>query len=310
MQRNTVTDSDVEVRDYLAPLSDAERARRYRRKQHALKVGCEHPRLRQFTFLDGKTIKMCPDCATFDARRHRALCNGQALKTCTTIESPISNDDFARVNRDKFISFDGKYEGPISNIDDRPLKLRFNKTPNIRGMAHIISWQPDDVVLEEFCYFQQRIERLTYKENPEQSYDLRTGELFLRKPRPKAPKPIPVVREEAQRKVKPAQQVVKAAVEWVVVPLSCTRVVKDIPDYVTLLDHHRLTSLWEGARHTPERTTGSDLRSTPSGPACMWLWSGFRDKTLAKKIGTLHTIGGRWCKCSECCEQRRTQVQL
>ena len=317
VERNTVTDLDVEVRDYLVPRTPAQRAKTYRRKKHALQVGCSHPRLRQFTFSDAKTVNMCPDCDTFDAKRHRALCLGQALKTCTTIDEPLPNEVFELIYRDKFLGFDGKYEGPISYIDDRPLKLTFNKTPATWGMAHISGRQRDENVLtEQFCYFQQRIEHLTYKEEPEQSCDLRTGELILRAPKPKAPKPIPVIREEAQRKTMPAQQVVKADVEWVVVPLQCTRVIKDIPDwnrfYVNLRDHHLLTCVYEDAqlertRHIPKKTTGSDLRPMISRPACMWLWPGFRDKTLTKTRGKLHTIGGRWCKCIGCSEQRRNR---
>ena len=126
--RKTVTEPDVKVRDYLAeslPRTVNERVSKHRLKQRALRDGCSHPRLKQFTFTEGKaldgsiikskTIKMCPDCTTFDARRHSALCKGQALKTCTTIESPIINEEFARVHRDKSLSFDGKYEGPTSD---------------------------------------------------------------------------------------------------------------------------------------------------------------------------------------------------
>jgi hypothetical protein len=32
-----------------------------------------HPRLKSFTFSDGSTIKMCPDCTTFDAKRRKAM---------------------------------------------------------------------------------------------------------------------------------------------------------------------------------------------------------------------------------------------
>jgi hypothetical protein len=125
--RKTVTEIDVEVRDYLVPLTDVQRSRRYRRNQSCLKAGCFHPRLRQCTLSDVKTdaltgitttktitIKMCPDCTTFDARRHSALCNGQPLTTCMTVAMPLSNEEFARTHHDKFMSFDGKTEGPFS----------------------------------------------------------------------------------------------------------------------------------------------------------------------------------------------------
>jgi hypothetical protein len=34
---------------------------------------CSHPLLKQFTFADGQTIKMCPDCTTFDTKRRKAM---------------------------------------------------------------------------------------------------------------------------------------------------------------------------------------------------------------------------------------------
>jgi hypothetical protein len=40
---------------------------------------CTHPRLKTFTFSDGKTIQCCPDCSTFDKKRHEVL--GQIAPT-------------------------------------------------------------------------------------------------------------------------------------------------------------------------------------------------------------------------------------
>lgn len=75
MSAATVTDLDVEIRDYLVPLKDAERARRYRARKRASKTpkGCTHPLLKQFTFTDGQTIKMCPDCTLFDNKRWKTI---------------------------------------------------------------------------------------------------------------------------------------------------------------------------------------------------------------------------------------------
>jgi hypothetical protein len=39
--------------------------------------GCQHPRLRSFTFSDGQTIKLCPDCTKFDGKRYSVLNNGK-----------------------------------------------------------------------------------------------------------------------------------------------------------------------------------------------------------------------------------------
>lgn len=235
--RKPVTETVVEVRDYLVPLTVNERVSKHRRKQRAIRDGCWHPRLKQFTFAEGKaldgyiikpkTIKMCPDCTTFDARRHSALCNGQALKTCTTIGTPLTDKAFTSIHRDKSISFDGKYEGPFSNIDYRPLKLKFNETPKQQGMAHIISRQRDEMVLtEEFCYFMQRIERLLYEDVRESAPTYNKmgrwvvrGQDQERKPTPQAPKQIPVIREVAEREATPVQYVAKVEHEWVVVPL-------------------------------------------------------------------------------------------
>ncbi len=36
-------------------------------------ANCEHPKLKQFTFSDGATIKMCPDCTFYDNERQRIL---------------------------------------------------------------------------------------------------------------------------------------------------------------------------------------------------------------------------------------------
>ena len=259
MQRNTVTKPDVEVRDYLAPLSDVQRARRYRRKQQALKVGCSHDRLRQFIFSDGKTIKMCPDCDTFNAKRHRVLCKGQALKDCAATTKAVKTLNPIHVKK-----------------RDRP--------QHYMGMAHIVSsskhiltyrWVVDVTVVPN---------RMRRKQTP-------AGICAL-------PKVVP-------QPIKPS-----VAYEYtVVVPLACTRVVKDIPDwnkfYTTLVDHHRLACLYEGDYHIPERTAPFQVPPTTSGPACMWLWPGFVDKTKRKTVSKRHTIGGRWCKCSECREQRR-----
>jgi hypothetical protein len=97
-------------------------------------------------------------------------------------------------------------------------------------------------------------------------------------------------------------------VDYVVVPLPRTRMVKDIPDwtrfYVALKQWWSLDCVYnEPACHIPKRTTGHDSNTTTSKPACMW--PGFREKTFAKTRGKLHTIGGRWCKCSECRLHRR-----
>jgi hypothetical protein len=38
-----------------------------------LKTECVHPQLKGFTFSDGQTIHMCPDCTKFDAHRRAVL---------------------------------------------------------------------------------------------------------------------------------------------------------------------------------------------------------------------------------------------
>lgn len=35
-----------------------------------------HPNVRSFTFSDGQTIQMCPDCTEFDTHRRFVLCGG------------------------------------------------------------------------------------------------------------------------------------------------------------------------------------------------------------------------------------------
>jgi hypothetical protein len=252
----------------------------------AAPIGCAHPRLRSFTFADGQTIKMCADCTTFDSKRHRSLCKGEALKDCTATTKPIIRRNYEK-----------KRDGP----------------PSTCGMAHIIGRQRDEFRTTDSlsdCFGRMKIMVLTYKEEREQSEDLRTGELFLRKPQPKAPASIPVIRVVAERTVKLTQYVVKEEPDWVVASLPCTKIVKEIADwnkfYTSL---RRWWSFWcvytEPDRHIPERTTGSDVRPTIFEPACTW--PGFRDKTLGKTRGILHTIGGRLCKCSECSEQRRNR---
>ena len=277
--RKTVTETDVEVRDYLVPLSVAERVKKFRRKQHALNVGCWHPRLKQFAFAEGKaldgsiikrkTIKMCPDCTTFDAGRHRALCFGQALKTCTTIGTPISNEEFARINRNRFLSFDGKYEGPTTKRTDTPSSLsgwdrkKLNPAVMMRwmfsGMSHLVSERHDEVmIIEERCYFLQRLETLSYKgadaREPAMTYYAMMrggvrGPDRERKPKPPyASKPREVSRQVAERTTKPTQYVAKVEPEWVVVPLSSTKVVGPLPwweERRRKSDHEQLECLYE-----------------------------------------------------------------
>jgi hypothetical protein len=36
-------------------------------------MNCAHPKLKAFTFSDGQTIKMCPDCTKFDEHRRNVL---------------------------------------------------------------------------------------------------------------------------------------------------------------------------------------------------------------------------------------------
>jgi hypothetical protein len=82
MSAGRVTELDVEVRDYLVPLTVAERARRYRKRKRASKTikGCAHARLKRFTFSDDTTIKMCPDCTRFDEKRQATLRAGTCVK--------------------------------------------------------------------------------------------------------------------------------------------------------------------------------------------------------------------------------------
>jgi len=267
-QTIAVTDIHVEVRDYLVPLSDVERSRRYRRKQHPLKVGCSHHRLRQFEFSDGKTIKMCPDCDTYDARRHRALCKGEPLKDCTVTTKKVVG---------------------------RTPEKKWDARPATQGMVHIVTRNHDDVMMTEtYNDFTHRIKSLTYKKKEEGEH----------KQQPQTSQPLPVIREEAQRKVTPSQPIIKVDVEWVVVPLPCTEIVKDIPDWTAFyVAMRRWWSFWcvynEPEHHTPEYTA-------PHQRSMME----FGDTTLGKTRGKLHTIGGRWCKCSECREQRRTRYEL
>jgi hypothetical protein len=94
MSEDAVTEIDVEVRDYLVPLSTAERARRYRKCKQASKTStrCAHPNLKSFTFADvttkdgttipGQTIKMCSDCTEFDGDRQLVL-SGKRHPTST-----------------------------------------------------------------------------------------------------------------------------------------------------------------------------------------------------------------------------------
>jgi hypothetical protein len=54
--------------------------------------GCEHPLLKQFTFSDGQTIKMCPDCPRFDEHR-RAVLAGKPYETVEKVVDASFHSD-------------------------------------------------------------------------------------------------------------------------------------------------------------------------------------------------------------------------
>jgi hypothetical protein len=247
--RQTVTGADVKVRDYLAeslPRTVNERVSKHRLKQRALRDGCSHPRLKQFTFADqyadscnpikGKTIKMCPDCTTFDAKRHRALCNGEALRVTATTTTVST-----------------KYE----HKKDKPSYYQ--------GMAHIVSssrsilsypWFVDVTIVPNY-YNRKRLKRT-----------------------PKGICAAPKVDPQ------PIKTSLEQAVDWVVVPHAITKIVGPLPWWEVRRresDHRQLGCVYKDARHIPTRSTGQDLKPVIAGPACMWLWPEFVDRTLDQK---------------------------
>jgi len=51
------------------------------------KTECGHPQLKGFTFSDGQTIHMCPDCTKFDEHRRAVLAGSRRKingKNCVT----------------------------------------------------------------------------------------------------------------------------------------------------------------------------------------------------------------------------------
>jgi hypothetical protein len=253
--RTTVTEPDVKVRDYLVPLTVNERVSKYRRKQRALRDGCSHPRLRQFTFADqyadscnpikGKTIKMCPDRTTFDARRHRVLCFGEALIVAA---SPVT----------------------VSKTPDK----KKDKSPCYQGMAHIVSSSLSILTYPSF------VDVTIVPNYYDRKRNKRTPIGICAAPKVD-PQPIKLSLEQA--------------IDWVVVPISCTKIVGPLPQWKITKDEYEYGVPWApnqglaccytkpwGLRNGCKRITGQDLKPVIAGPACMWLWPEFVDRTLDK----------------------------
>jgi len=230
---------------------------------------CDHLHLRLFTFTNGRTIEMCPDCTTFDAKRHRALCKGEALKDCCTTTKKATKT----LRRKKW--------------DRQVFDLTKMRRWKFSGMSHFTGRSHEDLRFEGVDVTTPWTPKVPKWAEKEPTYcNMRR---FL------------VAPSVALQPIKPS-----VVYEYTLVPLN--RAVKSIDDCIQVYEFVRRKSLYLLVdRHTPQRSTGSDLTSNPSGPACMWLWPGFRDRTMGKTIGKLHNIDGRWCQCAECLATRKNR---